>query len=273
MTELGVIGGGAMGSALIKGIIKAGLILPDRVYLVEPDFSKLKALENNYKIQPLPGLPELVDTCRTILIAVKPQVLPGILQELKSRVTKNHLLISIAAGVPLAVLENAIPHARFVRAMPNTPAKIGKGVSTYCLGRGTTAVDSELVNSLLQCVGQVLQIPEHLMDAATAVSGSGPAYVYSFIEAFIDAGVMLGLSRDAAVLLVTETVLGSVELLKQTEEHPAKLRNEVTSPAGTTAAALFELDKGAFGAVIKQAVLAAAKRAAELAKPKGDRDV
>jgi pyrroline-5-carboxylate reductase len=153
--------------------------------------------------------------------------------------------------------------------MPNTPAKIGKGVSAYALGKNTTAQDDQQVAALLGCVGKVIKVPEHLLDAVTAVSGSGPAYVYYFIGALIDAGVMIGLSRADATVLVTETVLGSAELMRETAEDPVKLMNEVTSPGGTTAAALFELQQGACAGIIMKAVLAAAQKSKELGRSHG----
>jgi pyrroline-5-carboxylate reductase len=178
-------------------------------------------------------------------------------------------VVSIAAGVPLTVLESKLSKARLVRVMPNTPARIGKGVSAYTLGTNTTEDDDRQVQALLNCVGKVIKVPEHLLDAVTAVSGSGPAYVYYFIEALIEAGVMIGLSRTDATVLVTETVLGSAELMKETAEDPSKLRCEVTSPGGTTAAALFELQQGACAATIMKAVLAAAQKSKELGQGHG----
>lgn len=266
MFSLGMIGGGAMGSALLNGIIQAGLITPKKLYLVETDPTKREVLKVQIGVNLIGSLPELASECPTIILAVKPQVIPIVLSELDGLVKQNHLLISIAAGVTLSNLQNYLPQGRFVRVMPNTPAKIGYGVAAYCQDSGVSAEECERVEAILKCVGQVLKLPEHLMDAVTAVSGSGPAYVFYFMEALIDAAVMLGLNRADARVLVVETVRGAAEMMKQTTDHPAVLRNEVTSPAGTTAAGLFELEKAAFAGTIGRAVIAAAQKSKELGK-------
>jgi pyrroline-5-carboxylate reductase len=269
MFKLGIIGGGAMGSALLKGIINNGLVAPADIYLAEIDPKKLAKLKEDYRINVTPSPTEVVAECQTIILAVKPNMIPEVLQELAAKIDNKFLCISIAAGVPLAALESKVPRARFVRVMPNTPARIGKGVSAYAMGAHATTEDDQKVSALLGCVGKVIKVPEHLLDAVTAVSGSGPAYVYYFMEALIDAGVMIGLSRPDATVLVTETVLGSAELLRETAEDPVKLRNEVTSPGGTTAAALFELQQGACAGIIMKAVLAAAQKSKDLGRNHG----
>jgi pyrroline-5-carboxylate reductase len=266
MNKLGIIGGGAMGSALLKGIISRGLIKPADIYMVEVDSAKQSRLKEQYRIHVTESIDEIITECQTLLLAVKPNIIPVVLQELAVKVDNRFLVISIAAGVTLNFLESRLPGTRVIRVMPNTPAKIGKGVSAYTLGVNTTAMDDQQVRELLSCVGKVIKVPEHLLDAVTAVSGSGPAYVYYFMEALIDAAVMIGLSRTDAMLLVTETFLGSAELLRETAEDPAKLRNEVTSPGGTTAAALFELQQGACAGVIMKAVVAAAQKSQELGR-------
>jgi pyrroline-5-carboxylate reductase len=269
MNKLGIIGGGAMGSALLKGIIDRGLIKADDMYVVEIDPAKRTKLKENYRIHVTGDLNEMVVHCQTLILAVKPNMVPAVLGDLAAKLNNNFLVISIAAGVPLAVLENKLPQVRLIRVMPNTPARIGKGVSAYTLGANTSDEDDRQVAALLGCVGKVIKVPEYLLDAVTAVSGSGPAYVYYFVEALIDAGVMIGLSRADARVLVTETVLGSVELMKETAEEPAKLKNEVTSPGGTTAAGLFELQQGACAGIIMKAVLAAAQKSKELGHSHG----
>ncbi len=269
MKQLGIIGGGAMGSALLKGIISQGLVKPEEIYLVEVDHVKRTWFQEEYHIHGTSSLSEVTDTCQTLILAVKPNIIPGVLDELAGKVDHQYLVISIAAGITLNTLESKLPKARVIRVMPNTPAKIGKGVSAYALGSKTIASDDEQVTELLSCIGKVIKVPEHLLDAVTAVSGSGPAYVFYFIEAMIDAAVMIGLSRNDAVVLVRETFLGSAELLRETTEDPAKLRNEVTSPGGTTAAALFELQQGACAGVIMKAVVAAAQKSKELGRAHG----
>lgn len=266
MYNLGVFGGGAMGSAIVTGIVKAGLLPPERIFLIEPDSEKRDKLHSEIGVQIKEKPGDLTKECQTIILAVKPQVIIGLLEELNNNLDRDHLLISIAAGIPLSKLEAAALKARVIRVMPNTPARIGMGVSVFCPGQNTTGIDYEKTSALFGCIGTVLQLPEQLFDAVTAISGSGPAYVYAFINALIDAGVMLGLPRKDASILVAETVAGSVELFKQSGAHPCQLANEVTSPGGTTAAGLFELEKGAFAGTIMKAALAAAQRSKELSR-------
>ncbi|MCL6588527.1 MAG: pyrroline-5-carboxylate reductase [Firmicutes bacterium] len=264
--KLGVVGGGVMGAALIKGVIKGGLLPAEEIYLVETDPLKLSRLRTEYGIGAKDSLAALALECRVIIIAVKPSVVPVVFKELGPKLDKNHLALSIAAGVSLASLEGLAPKARFVRVMPNTPARIGKGISAYSLGSFATAQDKEITEAIFGCLGKVLETPESQLHVITALSGSGPAYVYYFIEALIDAGVMLGLNREVAAQLVTETFAGSAELLKITGEHPAKLRNDVTSAGGTTAAGLFELEKGAVTGALMKAIVAATERSKQLAE-------
>jgi pyrroline-5-carboxylate reductase len=162
-------------------------------------------------------------------------------------------------------MEAYLPQTRIIRVMPNTPARFGKGISAYAPGRKASPADEAVVTGILEAVGKAVRVDENQMDAVTAVSGSGPAYLFYFAEAMIDAAVYLGLSRSNATLLVNETIAGAAEMLKS-GEHPAKLRNDVTSPAGTTAAALFEFEKGAVTGVVMNALIAAAQRSAELGK-------
>lgn len=263
MNKLGMIGCGAMGTAIVGGLIKNGLISSDRLFVFEPNREKTDQLKKEFGLNIVESINELTDTCQTIIIAVKPQVMSQVLEELKSNVV-HHLLISIAAGITLSFLESRIHQAKIVRVMPNTPARFGMGVSVYAPGRLADNTDCMWVEQIFTSVGKVLKIPEYQMDAVTAVSGSGPAYVFHFIEAMIDAGVMLGLTRQDASVLVIETFRGATEMIRQTGEHPAKLKNEVTSPGGTTAAALYEFEKGALTGIMMNALIAGARRSAEL---------
>ncbi len=269
MFRLGMVGGGAMGSALLDGVIQAGLVKPEAVFLLEADQTKGETLRKRLALKLCDSLGELAKECRLIVLAVKPQVLPDVLRNLGPVISPEHLLISIAAGISLAALEKQIPQGRFVRVMPNTPARIRRGVAAYALGKNVTPTEAERVEAIFGCVGKTLSVPEHLMDAVTALSGSGPAYVYYLIEALIDSGVLLGLGRDQARTLAVETFIGAAEMLKQTGEHPAKLRDEVTSPGGTTAAALFELEKAGVSGILMTAIQAAARRSAELNRNSG----
>ncbi len=266
MDKLGVIGGGTMGSALIQGIIQTGLLKPEQILVLEADAVRGGALKERIGIGLADSVAGIAQANRVILVAVKPLHIAQVLADLNPHVTEAHLIISIAAGTSLQFMADLVSQARLVRVMPNTPARIGKGVSAYCLGRGTTPADRELIEAVLGCAGQTLQVTEDKIDAVTALSGSGPAYVCYFIDAMINAGVMLGLPRKDAQVLAVETVIGAAELLKTSGEHPQQLMNEVTSPGGTTAVALFELEKAGFAGTVMNAVQASAKRSAEIAK-------
>jgi pyrroline-5-carboxylate reductase len=266
MQKLGVVGGGAMGAGIISGLIFKEYLAPRQIFLVEPDRNKHDYFRETLRIHIKDSLTELADSCDIVLLAVKPHIVPVVARELSPVLHQDQLLISIAAGVSLPSLAEYFPKLRIVRVMPNTPLRVGRGISVYCPGEKATAADTENVANLFGALGRVIRIPENLFDAATAVSGSGPAYVFYLIEAMINAGVMLGLSRNDAMIMVAETFAGAVEMMLQTGEHPAKLRNDVTSPGGTTAAALFELEKNAVSGAIMQALATAAERSRELGK-------
>jgi pyrroline-5-carboxylate reductase len=266
MQKLGVVGGGAMGAGIISGLIAKEYLTPRQVFLVEPDRTKHDYFRETLRIHIKDNLAELADSCDTLLLAVKPHIMPAVARELSPLLQPEHLLISIAAGLSLQSLAEWFPAARIVRVMPNTPLRVGRGVSVYCPGEKAMAADAENVAKLFGALGRIIRISENQFDAATAVSGSGPAYVFYLMEAMIDAGVLLGLGRNDAATLVAETFAGSVEMMLQTGEHPAKLRNDVTSPGGTTAAALFEMEKKAVSAGIMGALIAAAERSRELGK-------
>ena len=266
MQKLGVIGGGAMGAGIISGLIAKEYFSPRQVFLVEPDRSKHDYFRETLRIHIKDSLAELADSCDTFLLAVKPHIMPVVARELSPFLKPDHLLVSIAAGVSLQSLAEWFHDARIIRVMPNTPLRVGRGVSVYCPGEKATPADAEGVAKLFGALGRIIRIPENLFDAATAVSGSGPAYVFYLMEAMIDSGVMLGLGRNDAAMMVAETFAGAVEMMLQTGEHPAKLRNDVTSPGGTTAAALFEMEKNAVSGGIMCALTAAAERSRELGK-------
>lgn len=264
MDRLGMIGAGAMGTAIATGLIKSGLLEASRIYIFDPDHQKTAQLQQDYGFTISATLVDLTESCNTLVLAVKPHVIASVIETIREKVTSEHILISIAAGISLSFLENQLHHSKFVRVMPNTPARFGMGISVYSPGRLVNDSDCQWVEQIFNSVGKVIRISESQMDAATALSGSGPAYVFHIVEAMIDAGVLLGLTRHDATVLVTETLLGSAEMLRQSGEHPAKLRNDVTSPGGTTAAALYEFQKGALSGVIMNGLVAAARRSAEL---------
>jgi pyrroline-5-carboxylate reductase len=207
----------------------------------------------------------VVKAARVVIIAVKPAQVAGLLQEIKGALTKDHLLVSIAAGVPLAKLEANVPAGtRVVRVMPNTPALVGAGASAFALGSAARAEDAGLVQELLSAVGYACQVSEPLLDAVTGLSGSGPAYVYQVIEALSDGGVAAGLPRDIATKLAAQTVLGSARMVLETGLHPGTLKDQVTSPGGTTIEGLHELEKAGVRAGFMNAVRAAAEKSRKL---------
>ena len=208
----------------------------------------------------------MIEQSDIVFLAVKPQQMPELYRQLHP-VDSGRLIVSVAAGVTLTQLSQGLGTQRLIRVMPNTPCLIGQGAAGYCLGDQASEGDAATVGRLLDAVGISCRLPESLMDAVTGLSGSGPAFVYQFIEALSDAGVWMGLSRDAAVRLAVQTVLGAAQMVQQTGEHPAVLRDRVTSPGGTTIAGLEALERGALRATVMSAVRAATQRSRELGQP------
>lgn len=265
--KIGFIGGGRMGEALIRGILQANLVNADQILVMEPESSRRSWLTEQYGIA-VYAQPEAVwSDCAIILLAVKPQIMGRVLAENKKMMRKKHLLISIAAGITITFIEQHTPKGcRIIRVMPNTPALVLEAASALSSGRHTTKNDMEQATAIFEAIGKVVMVEEHLLDAVTGLSGSGPAYVFTFLEALIDAGLRVGLSRPVAETLVYQTVLGATKLAITSGEHPAQLRAMVTSPGGTTIAGLHELESAGFNGILMDAVEAATKRSVELGK-------
>jgi len=263
---IGFIGGGKMAEALIQGIIKAGLVGPEQVRAADPDPNRRQLLTDQFGIKTYALATDFIAECTILILAVKPQVMGQVLDGLKAAINGDHLVISIAAGVPLAFMEGRLSgcQCRLVRVMPNTPALVQEGASALSPGQLATEADMSKARAIFDAVGRSVALPENYLDAVTGLSGSGPAYVFSFIEALIDGGVKVGLNRADAQLLVLQTVLGSVKLAMETKAHPAELRAMVTSPGGTTIAGLHELARAGFSGIIMDAVEAATRRSKEL---------
>ena len=262
----GFIGGGNMAEAIIKGMM-AGGTAPAAIMVAEPVAARRQQLTEKYNITTTADNSDVAATCKTIILAVKPQLAPTVCAALKSEVTGAHLLISIMAGISCATLEGFFTAApRVVRVMPNTPALVLAGAAAAAPGKNATGEDMAEVESLLSQVGKCYLVEEKLLDAVTGLSGSGPAYVLTFIEALADGGVKNGLPRETALNLALQTVLGTAKLLAETGEHPGSLRDKVTSPGGTTIAGLHALEKGSFRATVMNAVEAATLRSKELGK-------
>ena len=209
----------------------------------------------------------MVLSSQAIVLAVKPQSMPQVLAELRPLVGPDHLIISIAAGVTLSAMTDGLgSNRRLVRVMPNTPALLGEGASGYCMGSATKPEDEATVRLCLDAVGRSYRVPEHLLDAVTGLSGSGPAFVYLMIEALSDGGVRVGLPRDIATALAAQTVLGAAKMVLETGLHPGVLKDQVTSPGGTTIAGLHALERGGLRAALMNAVEAATSRSQELGR-------
>jgi len=263
--KIGFIGGGNMAEALIRGLLAGGVTASD-ILVAEPLLKKREYLVDRYHVQ---VTADNRDTAVTpvVILAIKPQVAAKVLVGLADLLPDDTLLVSIMAGTPCAAIEATFPNpVRVVRVMPNTPALVMAGASAICRGSHATDEDIVLVKEIFTMTGTCSEVGEGLMDAVTGLSGSGPAYVMTFVEALADAGVKNGLPRDVASELAIQTVLGTARLLQETGEHPAALRDKVTSPGGTTIAGLHALEKGAFRATVMNAVDAATARAKELGK-------
>lgn len=261
----GFIGAGKMASALIRGMIRNGQP-PASISASDTLAASRAALVSETGVHSFGTNAEVVERSEVIVLAVKPQVMAAVMAELRPHLTDRHLVVSIAAGVSLATLADGLgADRRIVRVMPNTPAIVGEGASGYCLGPRTIPGDERTVQDCLEAVGRAFCVPEALLDAVTGLSGSGPAYVCLMIEALSDGGVRAGLPRDLATTLAAQTLLGTAKLVLETGMHPGFLKDQVTSPAGTTIAGLHALERGGLRAALIDAVQAATGRSAELA--------
>jgi len=267
--NLGFIGGGQMAEALIKGVLAAGLYRAEQIMVAEPHGPRREELVERHGVAVHPTAGPLLAACPVLILAVKPQVVAAVLEQYRGHLGKDHLLISIAAGITLTFMEERLAPApvRVIRVMPNTPALVLAAASALSPGRHAGEEDLRVAGRIFAAVGEVVVLEEKLLDAVTGLSGSGPAYVFTFLEALIDAGVKVGLSREVAEQLARQTILGSLQLVLATpEKNPAALRAMVTSPGGTTIAGLHVLEKGGFRGLIMDAVEAATQRSVELGR-------
>lgn len=263
--KVAFLGGGNMAEALIRGMLSADVTEADRMTVSDVSSARLSLLKNKYRLAVTAKNADAVRGADVVVLCVKPQVVDAVLTEIAPLTDAHKLVISIAAGVPIERIERALHgRPRVIRVMPNTPALVLSGATGIAAGTTATSADMALAEEIFGAVGRVAVVDEKVMDAVTGLSGSGPAYVFTFIEALADAGVKVGISRALAMELAVQTVLGSARMVLETKEHPAKLRDLVTSPGGTTIAGMHELEKGKFRAVIMSAVEAAAKRSREL---------
>jgi pyrroline-5-carboxylate reductase len=270
--RIGFVGAGNMATALVRGLLTSGLVAADHLRASDPNPERLAPLAREHGIVTEADNQAVGRWADLVVLAVKPQVVDPAITHLAPSLAPDTLLISIAAGISTASLEARLPESvRVVRAMPNTPAIAQAGATAIAHGSRSTLEDIELARALFGAVGRVVALDEALMNAVTGLSGSGPAYVMLVIEALADGGVKVGLSRDAALLLATQTVLGSAKLLLESGEHPARLRDMVTSPGGTTIAGLHALESGGVRPAFIDAVERATARAQELGAKLGSK--
>ncbi len=263
--QISFLGAGKMATALAKGFINARLVKAGQLVAADPFAVAREHFAAETGAKTFTTNLEAVRSAKVLILATKPDQVAAALAEISSAFGKDHLLISIAAGVTIAKLEGALPAgARVIRVMPNTPALVGAGASGFALGKNATTTDGELAQKLLSAVGVAMLVKESLLDAVTGLSGSGPAYVYQFIEALSDGGVAAGLPRDVATRLAAQTVLGGAKMVLETGQHPGALKDQVTSPGGTTIEGLHELEKGKLRATVISAVRAATDKSKKL---------
>ena len=265
--NIGFIGGGTMGEALIKSIIARGIAAPSDITVSDISEKRRDILKKSYGVNTTASNAEAAKKAEVVVLAVKPQDVPTVLTDLKG--SAEQLVLSIAAGVTLETLHKGLNHNRLVRAMPNMPAQISEGMTVWTTSTEVNQKQKEMAKSILSAAGEELYVNnEKYIDMATAVSGSGPAYIFLIIEALTDAGVHIGLSRDIAEKLVIQTVIGSARAIKTTSKHPAELKNMVTSPGGTTTEGLLQLETGGLRSLLLRAVIAAFEKAKSLGAKK-----
>ena len=262
---IGFLGAGKMGTALARGFINAGLVKAGSVIASDPVPAARAAFARETGAKTAASNAEVVKFARVVILAVKPDQVAGALAEIRGGFTAKHLLISIAAGIPIARLEGGLASgSRVIRVMPNTPALVGAAAAAYSLGKAAQPEDGRLTEKLLSAVGVALPVKESLLDAVTGLSGSGPAYVYLMIEGLSDGGVAAGLPRDVAVRLAAQTVMGAAKMVLDTGMHPGALKDMVTSPGGTTIEGLHELEKARVRGAFISAVRAATEKSRKL---------
>ncbi|MFQ5996084.1 MAG: pyrroline-5-carboxylate reductase [Dehalococcoidales bacterium] len=261
------IGGGAMGEAMLSAVLGKGLSMPSTVWVSDIKEERRQRLKQKYDVAVTEDNREAADKGDIIVLAIKPQNLAEVMPNLGGQLKPSQLVLSIIAGARIDTLCQGLNHRSIVRVMPNTPAQIGEGISVWTATAEVTESQKKWASSILSTMGKEIYVDdEKYLDMATAISGSGPAYFFLFVESLVDAALKIGLSPNVAEELVLQTMLGSGHLLQKSDKSPAELRRMVTSPGGTTAAALLQFEKGGFSDLVQQAITAAYKRAKELGR-------
>ena len=263
---IGFLGGGNMAEALIRGLVQGGHVPAAQISVSGPRRERMDELATRYGVTATTDNREVAKHAEILVLSVKPQILEKVAREVAGVVHAGGLVISVAAGIDTATLESLFPATRVVRSMPNTPALVRAGATAICAGQHATEQDLALAKQLFDAVGITVTLDESQLDAVTGLSGSGPAYVFLVLEALADAGVKVGLSRRNAQRLAAQTVMGSAKLLLDTDEHPGKLKDMVTSPGGTAIAGLHTLEQGGLRTTLINAVETATNRARELGR-------
>jgi pyrroline-5-carboxylate reductase len=268
-SHFAIIGAGAMGEAILGGLIRQNLTTTDNIVASEPRESRRTELKEKYGIQTTKNNLEAIKNADVVVLAVKPQKMDKILSELNGQIPAHAVIISIIAGASIKSISDGLNHTAVVRTMPNTPGQIGEGITVWYANSSVTENQLSHARLMLKALGEEIQVEEeYYLDMATAISGTGPMYVFLFMEAMMDAGVHLGFSRHIAEKLVVETIRGSVDYYETQGVHVANLRNKVTSPGGTSAAALYYLEKAGFRTAISRAIWAAYERSQQLGQGK-----
>ena len=260
--KVAFIGVGVMGEAMIAALLRQRTTSPGKVYAYDIDQVRLTAIEKKYKVNCTSDIAKAVGNCDVVVLSIKPQVLAKVMNNLKGALKEGQLVLSIVAGASIETISKGLKHDPVIRVMPNTPAQVGQGMSVWTATSAVSQVQKEMAQIILGAMGKEIYLQdEKYIDMATAISGSGPAYIFLIMEALTDAAVHIGLPRKLAEELVTQTVLGSAYMSRETGKHPAELKNMVTSPGGTTAEGLLCLEEGGVRAILAQAVIAAYEKA------------
>lgn len=264
---IGFIGSGNMGQAMIGGIVKAGLVNPDRIIVCDPDKKKLESMERSYGIRTVSVAKELAAESDLIILAVKPDIYPIVMKEIAGSVKKSALIVTIAPGRSLSEVEGILgADVKAIRTMPNTPAMVNEGMTALCPNANVTAKELAEVQAIFESFGKAEVVPEKLMDAVVGISGSSPAYVFMFIEALADAGVRGGIPRDKAYRFAAQSVLGAAKMVLETGKHPGELKDMVCSPGGTTIVAVSVLEEEGMRASVMKAVEACIRKSGDMGK-------
>ena len=260
---IGFVGGGALTESIINAI--RGTLLPSgNIFVSEHKRKRCTELTSRYRVNATVGVDTFIDKVKILVIAVKPKDAPAAFAELRNKITLNTILVSVIAGLKIDIIEKFFPHSPIIRAMPNVPILVGEGMTAYTVNKKATQTDRKIVEQFWSSIGRSIEIEERFMDAVTGLSGSGPAYAFVMIDAMADGGVAAGLSRPAAIELAAQTLLGAAKMVLETGEHPAALRDKVTSPAGTTIEGIRVLEKCGVRSALIEAVLAATEKSRAL---------